>query len=140
MHDSRSWTSSASEFARRRMSLVPNIHLVHLAIVMGRDEVHILDFHDPDEERMLAHTLPGFVREADAVGVILTSPARDPGRDGAIVTLMERTIETFYVPIVRITNLDWLIGDFRSINPVEPDRRAPILDELVANWLKRETA
>ncbi len=137
MHDSRYSIDPTRSLARGRMELVPNIHLVHLAIVSSTDETHLLEFEDTDRERMFERTLPIFVRETGAAGVIISSPAAGAVRSGAIVAFMERTLETFYVPIVRISNADPLIGDFRATRAVDTNRYGPILDALVANWIKR---
>lgn len=139
-YDSRPWTNRARDLARSQMELVQNIHLVHLAIVSGRNAMHLLEFEDADYARMIGRTLPALVRDAGAIGAIVSSPALNARREGAIVALMERTIATFYVPIVRSTNADVLIGEFRTMNPVSSPRYAALLEALVANWLKGDNA
>jgi hypothetical protein len=139
-YDSRPWTNRARDLARSQMELVQNIHLVHLAIVSGRSTMHRLEFEDADYAGMIGQTLPALVRDAGAIGAIVSSPARNARREGVIVALMERTIEMFYVPIVRSINADVLIGEFRTLSPVSSVRYAALLEALVANWLKGDNA
>ena len=138
MYDSRPWAHPARDMARSHMETVPHLHRINLAIVSGRDETHLLQFEDRDWERMIEQTIPAFVREIEAVAVIVSSPAPSDVRDGVHVMMMERSLETYYVPIVRISNADLLIGDFRSTSDVDPNCYGPILEALIANWIGRD--
>lgn len=139
MHDSRHSADPVLELARNRMELVQNIHAVHLAIISGDDETGILQFDDADYDRMLQHSIPALVHDTQALSVIVSSPDVGSAREGAIVALMERTLETFYAPIVRSSNADLLIGDFRPIDAIDKNRFGPIFEALVSNWSRRNT-
>ncbi len=136
--DGELWTNPARELARRQMERVAAITSVHLVIVSTRERFHVVEFGPADCGRMLAATIPALVRSTGASSAIVTSPAENHGRAGAIVALMERTLETFYVPIVRIVNTDTLIGDFRSTSAFDRNRYGPILEALIGNRIARD--
>jgi len=137
MHDSPPRIDPVLNLARNQMELVANIHMVHLAIVSGRDETQVVEFDEDSLDEMLQEAIPSLIFEIKALGVILSSPARTSGRYGAVVTLIDRTLEAFYVPIVRITNSDMLVGDFRPTEVANPTLYGRVHDELRANWLTR---
>jgi hypothetical protein len=119
------------------MELVANIHLIHLAIVSGKDETKLVEFDDIFCDEMMSEALPSLIAEIKALGVIISSPTQRAGRHGAVVTLIDRTLEAFYVPIVRITNADTMIGDFRPTDVAQPGRYERIHRELSTNWISR---
>jgi hypothetical protein len=122
---------------RNQMELVKNIHSVHLAIVSGRDETQVLEFDDSCFEQMIQDEIPTLVREIGALGVIISSPLPKAARYGALVTLIDRTIEAFYAPIVRIINAETMVGDFREASVTNPGMFERIHAELRANWHRR---
>jgi hypothetical protein len=124
--------------ARIQMELVSAIHLVHLAIVSGKDETRLIEFEGISAERMMNDELPDLIGEISALGVILSSPTRIAQRYGATVTLIDRTLESFYVPIVRITNAATLVGDFRATAVPDPEKFERIHARLSANWLSHD--
>jgi hypothetical protein len=138
IYDSGPRIDPVLNLARDQMQHVTNIHLVHLAIVSGRDETRLLEFEESSLERMLNDAIPSLIAEIAALGVILSSPARIDGRYGATVMLIDRTLEAFYVPIVRLTNADTLIGDFRTIDVSDAVRYTRIHAELGTNWLTHD--
>jgi hypothetical protein len=137
MHDTPPRVDPVLNLARIQMESVTDIHLTHLAIVSGRDETQVLQFRADNLAAMLAAEIPSLVREILALGVIFSSPATREGRYGAVVTLIDRTLEAFYVPIVKIINADDLVGDFRPTSVEDPKRYERIRTELRANWAKR---
>jgi hypothetical protein len=137
MHDSPPRIDPVLNLARNQMELVSAIHLTHLAIISGRDETRVLEFDETVRARMVETTIPSLIAEIEALSAILSSPARKNGRYGAVVTLIDRTLEAFYVPIVRIINMEPLIGDFRPTEIPDPLRFDRIFEELRANWVKR---
>ena len=125
---------------RNQMELVKSIHLVHLAIVSGRDETQVLEFDDSCFEQMIHDEIPALVREIKALGVIISSPKPKAGRYGAVVTLIDRTIEAFYAPIVRIVNAETMVGDFREASVTDAAMFERIHSELCVNWQRRRDA
>lgn len=137
MHDSAPRLDPVLNLARNQMARVPHIHAVHLAIISGKDETQVVEFREETVERMLHEAIPAIIAEISALGVILSSPVRHNGRYGASVLLIDRLFEAFYVPIVRCTNADVLIGDFRPATAIAPEIYADIHAQLSANWLVR---
>jgi hypothetical protein len=137
-YDSAPRIDPVLNLARDQMAQVPNIHVAYLAIVSGRDETKVVQFDAVSFDRMINDSIPYLIDEIDALGVILSSPTRVDGRYGAVVTLIDRMLEAFYVPIVRITNADPFIGDFRPTDVPNPELYARIREELCANWAARE--
>jgi hypothetical protein len=137
MHDSPPKIDPVLNLARGQMELVANIHQVHLAIVSGKDETQVLQFEPADFDVMLREALPSLIHEIRALGVIVSSPASRDGRYGATVTLIDRTIEAFYVPIVRMINADSMVGDFRPTSVTNENLYKRIYNELSVNWLRR---
>lgn len=134
MHDSRPATETILDLARSRMELVRNVHRVHVAIISSNDETGVLQFDDADFEQMTEHAIPALVRDTQARGVILSSPTTlHQPREGMLVAVMERALTMFYVPVVRISNADLLVGDFRPTAAVDPERFVPILRALAMN-------
>jgi hypothetical protein len=129
IYDSGPRIDPVLNLARDQMQHVTNIHLVHLAIVSGRDETRLLEFEESSLERMLNDAIPSLIAEI---------AARIDGRYGATVMLIDRTLEAFYVPIVRLTNADTLIGDFRTIDVSDAVRYTRIHAELGTNWLTHD--
>ena len=123
--------------ARNQMELVANIHLVHLAIVSGRDETQVIAFDDACFDRILNEEIPAVIREIAALGVIISSPTSRASRFGAVVTLIDRTIEAYYAPIVCIVNAETMVGDFREAAVANPRLYERIHGELSVNWLRR---
>jgi len=140
MHDSPPRIDPVLNLARNQMELVANIHLIHLAIVSGKDETKLVEFDDLYRDEMMNVSLPALIREIKALGVIISSPAPRAGRHGAVVTLIDRTLEAFYVPIVRLTNADTMIGDFRPTDVAQPGHYERIHGQLSANWISRGDA
>ncbi len=137
MHDSPPRIDPVLSLARNQMQLVENIHRTYLAIVSGKDETQVVEFDHLCFADMMDRGIPELIREIRALGVIISSPVPDAERYGAVVTLIDRTVEAFYVPIVRIINADQLIGDFRPTDVVDPERYARIHTELSLNWIRR---
>ena len=122
--------------ARTQMEAVTNIHLVHLAIVSGRAETQVLQFKPSAFNDLIAREIPALVREIDALCVILSSPLREGKRYGAVVTIVDRALEAFSARIVRITNADTMVGDFRAVDVCDPAVFKRIHEELSLNWHK----
>jgi hypothetical protein len=137
MHDSPPRIDPVLNLARNQMELITDIHRVHLVIVSGKDETQVLQFEASDFDRMMTRAIPSVIHEIRALGVIVSSPVYRNERYGAIVTLIDRTTEAFYVPIVRVVNADTLVGDFRPTTVVNSDLFDRIHAELEANWLRR---
>jgi hypothetical protein len=137
MHDSPPRIDPVLNLARNQMELVSDIHETHLAIVSGKDETRVLQFSDQGLQQMMLAEIPALIREIGALGVIISSPTYRDERFGAVVTLVDRTIEAFYVPIVRIVNADTLVGDFRSTDVERAGQFERIHAELSSNWIRR---
>jgi hypothetical protein len=137
MHDSPFRIDPVLNLARNQMELVAEIHRIHLAIVSGKDETQVLQFEATAFDRMMTQAIPAVIREIGALGVIVSSPACRDGRYGAVVTLIDRAVEAFYVPIVRIINAASMVGDFRPTAVLNPDLFAHIHSELSVNWTRR---
>lgn len=137
MHDSPPRIDPVLNLARNQMELVPDIHDVHLAIVSGKDETQVLQFSGECLEQMMYAEIPALIREISALGVIISSPTYRDDRYGAIVTLIDRSIEAFYVPVVRIVNADTLVGDFRLTDVEQTALFERIHAELSSNWIRR---
>jgi hypothetical protein len=134
-HDSAPRIDPVLNLARNQMQRVANIHRIHLAIVSGKDETRVVEFDQSSVERMLNEALPALINEIGALGVIHSAPTEIDGRYGATITLIDRLLEVFYVPIVRLTNADTLVGDFRPVSLRNPQRYDRIYAGLSLNWL-----
>lgn len=136
MHDLPSRIAPVLNLTRKQMELDSNIHNEHLAIVSGRDETQVLQFEDAAFDRMMGSEIPSLVREINALCVIISSPARETNGYGAVVTVIDRDVESFFAPIVRIRNADSMVGDFRATAVPDPARFERIQTELSVNWLR----
>jgi len=136
MHDLPSRIAPVLNLTRIQMELDANIHSEHLAIVSGRDETQVLQFDDAAFDRMMRDEIPALVREINALCVIVSSPVREVKGFGAIVTIVDRDVESFFAPIVRIRNADSMVGDFRPAAVPNPALFEHIQADLGANWLE----
>jgi hypothetical protein len=136
MHDLPSRIAPVLNLTRNQMELDSNIHSEHLAIVSGRDETQVLQFDDTSFERMMNDEIPSLVREINALCVIVSSPDRASKGYGAVVTVVDRNVESFFAPIVRIRNADSMVGDFRPTAVPNPGLFERIHGDLSVNWLE----
>jgi hypothetical protein len=137
MHDTPPRIDPVLNLARIQMECVKDIQLTHLAIVSGKDETQVLQFRADRFDAMMSREIPSLVEEIRALGVILSSPSNRDGRHGAVVTLIDRTLETFYVPIVKIINADSMVGDFRRTTDGNTQPYERIRVQLRLNWARR---
>jgi hypothetical protein len=136
MHDLPSRIAPVLNLTRNQMELDSNIHNDHLVIVSGRDETQVLQFDDTSFERMMNDEIPALVREINALCVIVSSPARASKGYGAVVTVVDRNVESFFAPIVRIRNADSMVGDFRPAPVPNLGLFERIHADLSVNWLE----
>ena len=136
MHDLPARITPVLNLTRSQMELDTNIHSDHLAIVSGRDETQVLQFDDAAFERMMGEEIPSLVHELNALCVIVSSPAPEANGFGAIVTVIDRTVESFFAPIVRLRNADSMVGDFRPAGVPYPSLFDRIHADLSVNWLE----
>ena len=136
MHDLPSRIAPVLNLTRNQMELDANIHSDHLAIVSGRDETQVLQFDDAAFDRMMGEEIPSLVREINALCVIVSSPAQEAKGFGAVVTVVDRDVESFFAPIVRIRNAESMVGDFRPTTIRNAALFERIRTDLRANWLE----
>jgi hypothetical protein len=136
MHDLPARITPVLNLTRNQMELDTNIHSDHLAIVSGRDETQVLQFDDAAFERMMGEEIPSLVHELNALCVIVSSPDPEANGFGAIVTVIDRAVESFFAPIVRLRNADSMVGDFRPAGVPYPSLFDRIHADLSANWLE----
>jgi hypothetical protein len=136
MYDLPSRIASVLNLTRSQMELDANIYCDHLAIVSGRDETQVLQFDDAAFERIMSNEIPSLVREIGALCVIVSSPAHESTRLGAIVTVVDRHVESFFAPIVRIRNAGSMVGDFHPAGIPNAALFDRIHADLGVNWLK----
>jgi hypothetical protein len=136
-HDLPSRIAPVLNLTRNQMELDSNIHREHLAIVSGRDETQVLQFDDAAFDRMMRDEIPSLVREISALCVIVSSPAQGAKGFGAVVTVVDRDVESFFAPIVRIRNADSMVGNFRPTEVPNADIFGRIQVDLGVNWLKK---
>jgi hypothetical protein len=136
MHDLPARITPVLNLTRNQMELDSNIHSDHLAIVSGRDETQVLQFDDAAFDNMMGEEIPSLVHELNALCVIVSSPAPEANGFGAIVTVIDRAVESFFAPIVRLRNADSMVGDFRPAGVPHPSLFDRIRADLSANWLE----
>ncbi|MGD0473177.1 MAG: hypothetical protein ABSB70_08150 [Candidatus Velthaea sp.] len=136
MHDLPSRIAPVLNLTRNQMELDANIHSDFLAIVSGRDETQVLQFDGAAFDRMMSDEILALVREIHALCVIVSSPSHESSGFGAVVTVVDRHIESFFAPIVRIRNADSMVGDFRPADVPYPTLFERIHAELSVNWLE----
>jgi hypothetical protein len=136
MHDLPARITPVLNLTRNQMELDTNIHSDHLAIVSGRDETQVLQFDDAAFDRMMGEEIPSLVHELNALCVIVSSPAPEANGFGAIVTVIDRAVESFFAPIVRLRNADSMVGDFRPAGVPYPSLFDRIQADLSVNWLE----
>jgi hypothetical protein len=136
MHDLPARITPVLNLTRNQMELDTNIHSDHLAIVSGRDETQVLQFDDAAFDRMMGEEIPSLVHELNALCVIVSSPAPEANGFGAIVTVIDRAVESFFAPIVRLRNADSMVGDFRPAGVPYPSLFDRIHADLSVNWLE----
>ena len=137
MHDSPPRIDPVLTLARNQMERVKNIHVAHLAIVSGKDETQVITFDEASQGWMFHEDIPALIREIRALGVIVSSPAPCGGRYGAVVTLIDRALESFYAPMVRTANAETMVGDFRPTPVTNANLYERIYAELCVNWLRK---
>jgi len=119
---------------RGRLEAIDADRRICVAVITGRQAMHIVEFEDAECHLMLVRTIPTFVRETHARSVAVAIPGP---QDTIHIAYVERHVEVLRVAVVRTANADVMLGDFAPAPEVDAALCDSIREALLSTWIGR---